>query len=87
MEDSVKTMTKFYRPLVDKSLQLSEISRRDISEAEEEIKLGTDRHAKAIPIGIADGAKRNNEFKQVLDLFKAMPLSNIDIVKRFEAKY
>ena len=69
MEDSFKIMTKFYRPLVGKSFQLRELV-GDISETEKEIKLDADHPVDEISIGIADGAKRNKEFMQVLNYSK-----------------
>ena len=87
MENSVKTITNFYHPYIWKSFQLKEISRSILSEAEDKVKTDIDSSTNVIPVGIADGAKRNKEFKQVLDLFDGVSLSNIEIIKRFEVEY
>ena len=87
MESSVKSMTNFYRPLVWRSFKLKEISLNLLSEAKDKVRTNIDSVDNSIPVGIVDGAKRNEEFKQVLNLFDGMSLSNIGIIKKFEDKY
>ena len=87
MENSVKTITNFYRPCICKSFQLNKTTRSILSESEDKIKADIDSPTNIIPVGIADGAKRNKEFKHVLDLFDVVSLSNIEIIKKFEVEY
>ena len=74
MESSVKSMTNFYRPLVWRSFKLKEISLNLLSEAKDKVRTNIDSVDNSIPVGIVDGAKRNEEFKQVLNLFDGMSL-------------
>ena len=64
MESSVKSMTNFYRPLVWRSFKLKEISLNLLSEAKDKVRTNIDSVDNSIPVGIVDGAKRNEEFKK-----------------------